>query len=119
MTIRPAVLIAVLLSLAPALAQARATLTDASPSPDSVAQGTPSAVELTFSDGVQPKSSRIVVKSADGRRVDGNDVHAVSDSKHLAVSLKILLPGHYVVNWKAVGADSAPLTGSYGFTVSQ
>jgi methionine-rich copper-binding protein CopC len=116
---RRAVLALVLLSLAPALAQAHAALTDAAPSADSVAQGAPTVVELTFSDNVQPKSGRIMVKSADGRRVDANDVHAVSDARHLAVSLKTMLPGHYVVTWKATGADAAPLAGSYGFTVGQ
>ena len=118
MTIRPAAL-SVLLILAPGLAGAHAALTGAAPSADSVAQGAPDVVELTFSDDVQPKSGRILVKAAGGRRVDANDVHVVSDNKHLAVTLKTLLPGRYEVDWKATGADSAPLAGSYSFTVGQ
>jgi methionine-rich copper-binding protein CopC len=79
----------------------------------------PVAVELTFSEGVQPKFSHIVVKNATGQRMDANDVHVVDDNKHLVVSLKTLLPGKYLVTWKAVAVDRQATQGSYSFTVGQ
>jgi methionine-rich copper-binding protein CopC len=111
--------LALLIMLAATPAMAHAALTGAAPSADSVAQGSPVAVELTFSEGIEPKFSRIVVKNASGQRVDANDPHLVDDDKHLAVGLKNLLPGKYLVTWRAVATDTHVTQGSYSFTVSQ
>ena len=104
----------------PQAARAHAALAAATPSADSVTHGVPTAVELTFSEAIEPKFSQIVVKGADGRRVDGNDPHAVSDDKHLTVSLKgVLLPGVYRVSWKVTAVDTHKSNGGYAFTVGQ
>ncbi len=115
---RPTALSALIIAL-PAAAFAHAALTAAAPSADSVAQGSPVVVELTFSEGIEPKFSRIQVRASDGHRVDANDSHMVDDNKHLAVTLKNLVPGKYLVSWKAVAIDSHTTQGSYSFTVSQ
>jgi methionine-rich copper-binding protein CopC len=114
-----AVLFTLAPTLVPTLALAHAALTGAAPSADSVAQGSPVAVELSFSEGIEPKFSRIMVNNAAGQRVDANDPHVVDDNQHLAVSLKNLLPGKYLVTWKAVAVDTHVTQGSYSFTVSQ
>ncbi len=118
MILRAIPLFASLLMLAPALAHAAVGLAGAAPSPDSVAQGAPGVVELTFSQPVAPKSCIIRVKGPDGTRVDRNDVHSVDDNTHMAVSVKQMMPGHYVVAWSATGTDRKHATGSYGFTVA-
>ena len=109
-----------LLAGLPAAAQAHAALSAATPSADSVAQGAPTAVVLTFSEAIEPKFSQIMVKAADGKRVDGNDPHTVTDDKHLTVSLKgVLLPGVYRVSWKVTAEDTHKSNGGYSFTVGQ
>jgi methionine-rich copper-binding protein CopC len=118
MTLRRRHLLLVACLLTPALAPAGPGLTNASPSADSVAQGTPSVVELTFSEPVQPKKCRIAVKGPDGKRADGNDTHIVEDPKHLAVSLKAALPGRYVVDWHVVSVSAQKAAGSYSFTIT-
>lgn len=111
-----AILLLPLLCLASAPAQV--TLVGAAPSADSVAQGAPAVVELTFSQGVKPAQSRIMVRGGDGRRYDTGPDHWVDDSQHLAVALKLLTPGHYQVTWQVAGMNGQRAAGSYGFIVN-
>lgn len=105
--------------LLPGVSQAAAplALTSASPSSDSVAQGAPTVVELTFSGKVNPGSCGIQVRDTGGHRYDHGKPYAVNDPQHIAVGLKELLPGGYVVQWNAGGAGAAPVHGTYSFTV--
>ncbi len=78
----------------------------------------PKAVEITFTEGVEPSFSSIVVQDAQGQRVDTGDVHSASgDGLRLAVGLKPLPPGTYMVIWHAVSVDTHKTEGRFAFTV--
>jgi methionine-rich copper-binding protein CopC len=98
-------------------ASAHAHLRSASPPVDSTVAA-PKAVEITFTEGVEPKFSSIVVKDAKGQQVDTGDVHPAStDGLKLAVGLKPLAPGAYTVVWHATSVDTHKTDGHFVFTV--
>ena len=105
--------------LLPAVARARARLISCSPSADSVAEGAPNVAVLDFSEAVRAAAGDITVKSASGQRMDEGGVRVVGSPQHLAVELKTLVPGRYVVHWRVTGTDSENSRGSYAFTVAQ
>ena len=77
-------------------------------------------MEITFTEGVEPKFSSIVVTGPGGKRVDQGEPHLVGgDSKQLAVGLGSgLAPGAYTVAWHATSVDSHKTDGSFQFTVA-
>ena len=98
-------------------ANAHAHLRNASPPVDSTV-APPKMVEITFTEGVEPKFSSIVVKDAKGQQVDTGDVHLSStDGLKLAVGLKPLAPGTYTVIWHATSVDTHKTEGHFVFTV--
>lgn len=97
--------------------EAHAFLRSASPPVGSTVPA-PKAVDITFSEGVEPAFSSIVVQDAKGQRVDTGDVHsASSDGLRLEVGLKSLAPGTYTVIWHATSVDTHKTEGRYVFTV--
>jgi|APMI01.1.fsa_nt_gi methionine-rich copper-binding protein CopC len=100
-----------------AQAQAHPTLVRSDPVAGSKEKA-PAAVALQFSENVQPVFNKIEVTDAKGRRYDNGKaaLDAVDQSK-LTVSLKPLEPGVYLVRWRAAGADSHPMQGSFRFEV--
>lgn len=77
----------------------------------------PSQVEITFSEGVEPRFSSIKVTNAAGQEVDRSDPHTLGNADRLAVSLKPVGPGAYHVVWHATAVDTHKTEGSFDFTV--
>lgn len=105
--------------LCAAHAEAHAFLQTAVPAVGSTVQQVPSQVEITFTQGVEPLFSTIVVQDASGARVDAGDVRLAGDDTHLAVGVKPLPPGTYKVIWHATSVDTHKTDGTYSFTVAQ
>lgn len=98
---------------------AHAFLKSATPGVGSRVSTAPSAVEITFTEGVEPAFSSITVTNAEGARVDDGAVHRAGSEDRLAVGLKSLRPGTYTVTWHATATDTHKTTGQYRFTVTR
>ena len=105
-------------ALAAGPAFAHAHLRNAVPAVDSTVTTPPSAVSITYSEGVEPKFSTIEVDDPTGKRVDKQDPHtAPNDNKVLSVSLPSLSAGTYKVIWHATAVDTHKTEGTFTFTV--
>jgi len=111
------ILPAMLCAASPALAHA--FLKNASPPVGSELPVPPTAVTITYTEGVEPAFSTIVVTNAQGQRMDKADPHLVNgEQTKLAVDLQKLPPGTYTVNWHATSVDTHKTEGTFHFTVS-
>ena len=109
---------ATVLALANRPAKAHAQLRGADPPVGASLRAAPAQVSLTFSEGVEPAFSSIIVTDAAGARVDRDDLRRDSTQiTHLLLGLKPLPPGIYRVDWKVTSVDSHKTQGSYTFTV--
>ncbi len=109
---------ALLLTLAAGPAFAHAHLKQAVPAVDSTVQAAPKAVTITFTEGVEPAFSTIMVTDAAGARVDSGSVHLEPGGDTLLTTdLKPLQPGTYTVNWRATAVDTHKTHGTFSFTV--
>lgn len=115
---RVALLCAGLVPALPGAAAAHAFLAKASPAVGSTVPSAPAELSIDFTQGVEPAFSRIEVSDASGARVDRNDPHAEGGDSRLAVGLKPLPPGRYLVSWQAVSVDTHRTQGSFSFTVA-
>ena len=107
------------LGLAPGVAHAHAQLHQASPAVGATVRVAPAQVELTFTEGVEPRFSSVVVTGPGDAQVDKQDLHLVAgDAKHVAISLGPLSPGSYRVVWHATSVDTHKTEGSFTFTVA-
>ncbi|HGM5880358.1 MAG: copper homeostasis periplasmic binding protein CopC [Stenotrophomonas maltophilia] len=119
--LRPAPLMLMLAGLAIApLALAHPSLVRATPAADaSVAPA--SQIELQFSEKVVPRATRIELSMDHGRMKMAMPTTAqeVSEDGHTLRARfgKPLPAGRYALQWRAVGQDSHPVTGTYRFTV--
>lgn len=78
----------------------------------------PKTVHLWFSDKMAAEWSKIVVTSADGKRVDQEKVtEDKNDPKHIQVDLNTLVPSNYQVNWNAISGDGHRVKGEFSFSV--
>ncbi|MFD9043211.1 copper resistance CopC/CopD family protein [Streptomyces bottropensis] len=117
-----AVLAAVLIVLGGAgTAAAHAELDSTDPAPDSVVPRQPSAVTLTFSEGVTLPADSLRVLDPAGERVDtGTPGHAAGRPEKARVKLRDgLADGTYTVAWQVIFADSHPGGGAFTFSVGK
>lgn len=104
-------------------ATAHAVLTDSDPASGEVLDRAPRQVRLTFSEEVTVADDGLRVLDPQGRRVDdGAPRRARGDAPGTrpgwAVPLRDGLPrGTYTVAWRAVSADSHPVSGAFTFAV--
>jgi copper resistance protein C len=112
--------VAIMLVLATAgTAYAHAELQASDPQKNAVLKTAPAEVAIDFSESVDPKLSRIVVKDAHGKQVDKGDGHVASDNaKHFSVDLNPLGAGVYTVHWTSVAEDGHKLNGTFKFTIA-
>jgi methionine-rich copper-binding protein CopC len=97
---------------------AHAFLERASPPVGSELPVSPSAVTITYTEGVEPDFSTIEVRSAQGVRVDNADLHlAGGEQTKLSVSLPTLPPGQYTVIWHVTSVDTHKTEGRFAFSV--
>lgn len=78
----------------------------------------PSQVRIWFDGALEPVFSTILVKNADGHRVDREDGRVnPSDNTILEVSLPSLPSGKYRVFWSVVARDGHRTEGDFPFTI--
>jgi methionine-rich copper-binding protein CopC len=107
-----------MLCLAPP-AFAHAFLQRASPPVGSELPVSPSAVTITYTEGVEPDFSTIEVDNAHGTRVDKADPHLLDgEQTKLSVSLPKLPPGQYSVIWHVTSVDTHKTEGHFTFSVT-
>ncbi|MBB1253401.1 copper resistance CopC/CopD family protein [Streptomyces alkaliterrae] len=116
-----ALLLAVLGVLAGATpAAAHSSLTGSEPAQGSVAASAPTTVTLGFSEQVALDEDSIKVLAPDGERVDTGEIQDLCSPGRVryGVPLRADLPdGTYTVAWRAVSADSHPISGAFTFSV--
>ncbi len=115
---RAVLLCAGLAPILPRAASAHAFLAKAVPGVGSTVASAPAELFIDFTQGVEPAFSRIEVSDAAGARVDRNDAHTEGGDSRLAIGLKPLPPGRYLVSWQAVSVDTHRTQGSFSFTVA-
>ena len=108
-------LIAFLLVWLPAAVHAHSSLEEASPKEGETVKETVKNFQLTFDTKVESGSS-FIVKGKDGQVIEPQDLQVTGDTVSGALPEK-LEPGPYQVEWKVIGADGHPVSGSYSFEV--
>ncbi|WP_428484385.1 copper resistance CopC family protein [Rhodopila sp.] len=98
---------------------AHAFLDRASPAVGSEVAGSPPALDLTYTEPVEPLFSTIQVTDASGGRVDQGTPKPLDGGHVLSVALKPLLPGVYTVEWHVTSVDTHKTEGHFTFTVKR
>ena len=96
---------------------AHAFLDRASPAVGSEVAGSPPALNLTYTEPVEPLFSTVQVTNASGARVDQGKPTPEDDGRILSVKLKTLPPGLYKVEWHVTSVDTHKTEGHFTFTV--
>ena len=90
------------------------------PAVGSTVSAAPTQVTITFTEGVEPAFSKLVVQDASGASVNAGPIHRVgTDTYQLAAPLKKVGAGTYKVIWHAVSVDTHKTSGTFTFTVTQ
>ncbi|MGH3027471.1 MAG: copper resistance CopC family protein, partial [Gaiellaceae bacterium] len=104
--------------LAPS-AFAHSVLLGTEPGNDVVVQDSPERVSLRFNESVEMSLGGIRVFDGEGNRVDSEEV-SPSNGREVAVGIEgELEPGTYTVAWRAISADSDPISGAFVFHVQE
>ena len=100
-------------------ALAHAHLKKAAPAPDSIVAASPEAIQIEFSEKVEPALSVIDIVGPSGPvAVSGKTTVDPSSPNTLIVRpAQPLPPGSYEARWRAVGADSHSVKGAFKFQV--
>jgi copper transport protein len=106
-----------LLACAPALAHA--TLVEASPPRGGEVSEPPERVELRFTEPVDAGFDPVVVRNADGARLDARDARVdPEDARVVLAGLGELSEGSYTVVWRVTSIDGHVVDGRYEFAVT-
>jgi methionine-rich copper-binding protein CopC len=92
-------------------------LASSSPAKDSHLMKAPTEIRLTFTGRIDVTKASVELLTADSKPVALDSLRAVPDSVRVAVA-RIVAPlpgGTYTVRWKAIAADGAAGSGSFGF----
>jgi methionine-rich copper-binding protein CopC len=112
-----AAFIALTMTSAPQAADAHALLQSASPSVGGSVAGSPSAIRLEFSEGVEVRYSQVSVTGPGGTVLVSHPANGGAKST-LAVKVdQTLKPGRYRVHWSALSVDTHRTQGSFSFEV--
>lgn len=96
---------------------AHAFLDRASPAVGSDVPTSPPALNLTYTEPVEPLFSTVHVTDASGARMDEGKPATQDDGRILSVKLKPLPPGSYTVEWHVTSVDTHKTEGHFTFTV--
>ncbi len=107
------------LCLASAPAFAHAHLTSATPAANSTVAAAPTELNLTFSEGVNPKFTGAKLIGPDRKAVATGDAKLGpgGDTTLIVPVSGSLSAGAYTVNWHALATDGHKTSGSYSFTL--
>jgi copper transport protein len=108
--------LAAMLSL-PAAAYGHAALVQTVPSASGLVDRPPSEVTLRFSEPVEPRFAAVSITGADGRPQSAGAPRRAGDPDALAVPLKRLAQGWYLVYWRVISVDGHPVRGAFTFAV--
>jgi copper resistance protein C len=112
------VVTSVVCALSSAPASAHAFLDHASPGVGTTVSGSPSELELTFTEGVVVAFSGVRVATAGGAVIPaGKPTRGPENTLHVRLG-RPLKPGTYVVSWHVVSVDTHHTQGSYKFTIA-
>ncbi|MFF5757473.1 copper resistance CopC/CopD family protein [Streptomyces longwoodensis] len=102
-------------------ASAHATMSRSDPADSTVLKTAPKQITLTFSETVSLSDGSLRVLSPKNLRVDRGSVkHAPGKPNTAQVMLAGKMPeGTYTVGWRAVSADSHPISGAFTFSIGQ
>jgi copper resistance protein C len=101
-------------------ALAHAQLTKAIPAAGAAATEVPTEVSLNFSEKLENTVSTVIVRDAMGKRVDKGDAHVdKTDRTLMKASLEALTPGIYIVEWRALTADTHRTEGAFIFKLGE
>ena len=115
------VLAAALLAVSGARAAfAHAQLKTATPAVGGEVAEAPSEITLNFSEKLEASFSTAIVRDAVGKRVNKADSQLdKADHTIMRVGLDALTPGIYIVEWRALTADTHKTEGAFIFRVGQ
>jgi copper resistance protein C len=105
------------ISLIGQTAFAHAFLDRASPAVGSTISDAPLALNLTYTEPVEPLFSTVQVTDASGKRVDEGPLKSLESGRVLNVRLRPLPPGAYSVEWHVTSVDTHKTEGHFTFTV--
>ncbi len=96
---------------------AHATLLQTEPAADSRMEHAPSRVLLSFNERVETVFNSIEVLNQKGERVDSGVPQVTGEGDVLAIGLRSLNAGQYVVFWRVISLDGHQVQGHFGFGV--
>jgi copper transport protein len=100
-------------------ALAHSVLIATEPANDVVLDESPDRVMLRYNESVEMSLGGIRVFDGQGNRVDADQV-SPSSGREVAVAIEgELAPGTYTVAWRAISADSDPISGAFVFHVQE
>ena len=110
--------IALALALAATAAHAHAKLVKATPAVGATVASA-SEIRLKFSEGVEPRFSKIALTAADGAAIalGAATIDPGDATVFVAPIAKPLAPGVYTVKWSAVSVDAHHTQGDFKFNV--
>ena len=115
--IRALMLVAATTASLPAVAHA--LLLKAVPAVGGTIAASPADIRITYTEGVEPKFSKITLTAEDGSQVSLGAV-AVDPADHATLIAAVkapLRPGSYKVVWHVVSVDTHATQGSFSFVV--
>ena len=112
-----AALIALTMTSAPQAADAHALLQSASPSVGGSVAGSPSAIRLEFSEGVEVRYSQVSVTGPGGAVPVSRPANGGAKSTLVVKVGQPLKAGRYKVHWSVVSVDTHRTQGSFSFEV--
>ncbi|MFC9430063.1 copper resistance CopC/CopD family protein [Streptomyces sp. NPDC056987] len=114
------VLLGTVLTVLSGTASAHAALTGSNPEDGAVVDTAPANVTLTFSEQMGMGADSIRVLDPDNKRVDTAKINNLGTGSTVKYSVGLkpdLADGTYTVAWRAVSADSHPISGAFTFSV--
>ncbi|RDG38109.1 copper resistance CopC/CopD family protein [Streptomyces corynorhini] len=114
------VLIGTVLTVFSGTASAHAALTGSTPGDGAVVATAPKDIVLSFSEQVALGDDSIRVLDPDSKRVDTGKVLDLSGGGSVRYGIGLnpdLTDGTYTVAWRAVSADSHPISGAFTFSI--
>ncbi len=102
----------------PLAASAHAYLVRTVPSASGLVGGSPTSVQLTFDEVVEPRFAIVSVTDAQGsQEVVGKPTRSTTDPRTIVVPIRHVDEGWYLVYWRAISADGHPVRGAFTFAV--
>jgi copper resistance protein C len=99
---------------------AHAQLTKATPAAGGAVPMPPTEVTLNFSEKLEGAFSTVMVRDAVGKRVDKGEPQVdKADRTVMRVSVEPLQAGIYIVEWRALTADTHKTEGAFVFRVGE